>query len=183
MSEALFTSTHSALAFAFNYSERRGVPNLLQRLGDQHRDAGRGLAGLDGAGQAGMIRREVQQLSLLERAVVIAKFSRPKLCLHCNSLMDSSERAEALEALAQHALTALKDEIPNLPLRRGLVRKHFGDRIGMAELAKKCGVHQNTVTNHRRKIEKLLNQLERQAMSKLDEALVDILPADSEMAA
>lgn len=180
---SLFTSTHSALAFAFNYSERRGVPNLLQRLGDQHRDEGRGLSGLDGAGQAGMIRREVQQLTVLERSVVIAKFARPKLCLHCNSLVDSSERTEALEALAHYSLTALKGEIPNLALRRGLVRKHFGDRIGMAELAKKCGVHQNTATNHRRKIEKLLGQLEHQAMSKLDEALADILAVDSEMAA
>lgn len=179
---ALFTSTHSALAFAFNYSERQGMPNLLQRLADKDREPGKGLTGLDGAGQAGMIKREVSELPTLQRAVIVAKFARPKPCPHCQSLVDASERKEAIEALAQHVQGVLVGDLPNLVLRRQLVRKHFGDRIGMAELAKKCGVHQNTASNHGRKVKRVLAQLEREALQALDECLKSVVgsPEDIE---
>lgn len=174
---SLFTSTHSALAFAFNYSDRQGVPNLLQLLADRDRlqQPGRGLVGLDGAGQAGMILREVGHLPALQRAVIICKFSKPKPCAHCGSLVDTSERIQAIEALAQHTLTVLTGERPNLALRRGLVRRHFGDRIAMADLAKRCGVHQNTATNHGRKVSKEMQRLEHMALRELDGQLAGVV--------
>lgn len=177
---SLFTSTHSALAFAFNHTERQGVPNLLQRLADRDREPGRGLVGLDGAAQAGMILREVHQLSALQRAVIICKFSRPKPCGHCGTLVDTSERIQAVEALAQHTLSVLAAERPNLALRRGLVRRHFGQKIAMQDLAKQCGVHQNTASNHGRKVQKLLKALEHDALRLLDEKLSSVVSSSDE---
>lgn len=173
--DPLFSSTHAALSFAFNYSERQSAPSILGRLSDKPRDIGKGLSGLDGAAQAGMIRREVLQLDALQRAVVVCKFARPKECAHCRSLVDSNERIEAIEALTQHVQDTLQGDRPHLILRRWLVRKYFGERIGMAELAKKCGVHQNTASNHFRKVKAELDRIERQALRGLDESLKSIV--------
>jgi len=180
---SLFTSTHSALAFAFNHSERQGVPNLLQRMADRDREPGRGLVGLDGAAQAGMILREVFQLPALQRAVIICKFARPKPCGHCGTLVDTSERVQAIEALAQHTLSVLAAERPNLALRRALVRRHFGQKVSMQDLAKQCGVHQNTATNHWRKVQKLLKALEHEALRCLDDVLSSVVATEDEQSA
>ncbi len=176
MDEPIFNSVHAALTFAFSYQERQGRPNMLGSMSEKERPrSGRGLTGTDGAAQAGMIRREVEQLKPLQRAVIVAKFSRPVACPHCSSPADSQERKEAIEALAHHTLDVLKGERPNLALRRGLVRSQFGARIKMQDLAKECGVHQNTVTNHAKKVHDRLKELERAALMRLDETLAGIV--------
>jgi hypothetical protein len=180
MTEPLFASTHGALAFAFSYSERNGRPNLLGRLSEKIRPrTGRGLVGLDGAAMAGMIQRHVfEDLGELQRAVVIGKFSRPTPCKACGAFHDTTQRIEAIEQLAQFTLTKMQLDRPNLALRRGLVRRNLGDKIRMKELAQTCGVHQNTATNHDKKVHEILRGLEREAMRALDEALRPIVAQD-----
>lgn len=173
MTDPLFASTHSALAFAFSHSERGGRPNLLGRMSEKLRPRnGRGLAGLDGAAMAGMILRHVnEELSDLQRAVIVGKFSRQTPCRNCGAFHDPQVRIEAIEALAQHTLTKMQLDRPNIALRRGLVRRQLGDKINMRDLAKTCGVHQNTATNHDKKVHEILRGLEREAMRRLDEGL------------
>lgn len=174
--QPIFSSTHAALSFAFGYSERAGRPNMLGVLSSKELPrSGRGLGGIDGAAQSGMIRREIEDLKPLQRAVVICKFSHPSRCPHCHSFMDSNERKEAIEALAQHTLEVLKGERPNLALRRGIVRAQFGERVKFADLARTCGVSQNTVTNHSKKVREALSQLEKAAFARLDEALAPMV--------
>jgi hypothetical protein len=64
--EPLFQNVGSALAFAFNYSAQfpqTAIGKMMREaLGRGSRPQGRGLAGLDGAGQAGMMLAEVDRL-------------------------------------------------------------------------------------------------------------------------
>lgn len=64
--EPLFQNVGSALAFAFNYSAQfpqTAIGKMMREaLGRGRRPQGHGLAGLDGAGQAGMILAEVDRL-------------------------------------------------------------------------------------------------------------------------
>jgi len=174
-SEPLFASTHAALSFAFGYSERAGRPNLLGILSSREYVPGHGLNGLDGAAQSGMIRHQVEALKPLQRAVIVCKFSRPTHCPNCHSLVDSSERTESIETLVHHTLDVLKGERPNLALRRGLVRAEYGERIRFVDLARTCGVSQNTVTNHAKKVHQALRSLEKAALARLDEALASMV--------
>ena len=70
MNDALFRSAHQALSFAFTYSEtQHGTAAAAERqiaLAARERyervaGSGRGLKGLDGAAQAGMIRSMVER--------------------------------------------------------------------------------------------------------------------------
>jgi hypothetical protein len=177
MSEPLFNSTHAALAFAFSYSERNGRPNMLGSMSEKLRPrTGRGLVGLDGAAMAGMILRHVlADLSELQSAVIVGKFSRPTPCRSCGSFHDTTDRIEAVERLAQYTLTKMQLDRPNLALRRGLVRRYLGDRVKMRDLAQTCGVHQNTASNHDKKVQEILRGIEREAMRALDEGLRELV--------
>ena len=77
MDEPLFESTRNAIKFAFGYSTEQYGESVLGKL--QRRDAGsgKGLVGMDGAGQAGMVLAEVWRLKPLERAAMDGKAGDP----------------------------------------------------------------------------------------------------------
>jgi len=177
VTDPLFRSVHSALAFAFGHQGLNGKATILGRLSSKELPGeGRGLSGLDGAAMAGMIQRHVfEDLGELQRSVVIAKFSAPSACPTCGNTHDTSQRVEAIEKLAHHTLAEMVRERPSLALRRALVRRYFGERIHMQDLAKRTGVHQNTATNQARKVHRILQKLEREAMHMLDESLCEIV--------
>src|SRR5574337_1924850 len=107
--DALFPSTHNALRFAFEFSpEQYGegtLAGLLRRatvLG-----SGKGLVGLDGAAQAGMILADVWRLPALERHAIIARYGQGrKACRCCGSLGMSDEWKLAVEGIAAWAVPA-----------------------------------------------------------------------------
>lgn len=55
-----FTRAHAALVFALNFASDCYDRPVMNRLADGPRAAGKGLAGLDGAAQAGMVRAEAE---------------------------------------------------------------------------------------------------------------------------
>lgn len=69
----LFKDAHEALTFAFNFSHQQYPRSPMFRAILQSR-GGRGLGGLDGAAQAGMIKQEVSLLKPLERAYIVARY-------------------------------------------------------------------------------------------------------------
>ncbi len=184
MSDPLFASTYEALAFAFSYSEQSGRPNMLGSMSEKLRPrTGRGLVGLDGAATAGMILRHVrEELSDLQRAVIVGKFSRPTACRSCGTMHDNTERIEAIEVLAQYTLTKMQLDRPNLALRRGLVRRALGDHAKIKYLAQTCGVHQNTASNHDRKVQEIVRAIHGEAIRILDEGLRRLINAEEEHA-
>ena len=73
--EPLFINAHSALVFAFNFSGQCYDRPMMNRMAAPSVGTGKGLVGLDGAAQAGMIRGEVKSLGKLAEAILIARFA------------------------------------------------------------------------------------------------------------
>ncbi|MBN3851994.1 DNA-binding protein [Paraburkholderia sp. Ac-20340] len=151
--EKLFRTPQDALVFAFNYSMQRQDRSLVDRMAAPSPRTGKGLSGNDGAGQAGMIRRELEQLSELDRAVLAARFapkSWPCACGSdcCSGHMPNPEYVAAIRTLEQAALAKLAGHLSHYRLRRRLVEKAMGVKVEISTLAKECGVSENTASAH-----------------------------------
>ena len=73
--EILFNSAHGALVFAFNFSGQAYDRPMMNRLATPSVGTGKGLVGLDGAGQSGFIRAEVKAMGKLSEAIIIARIA------------------------------------------------------------------------------------------------------------
>ena len=70
-----FDSYIDALIFAFNASSENYDRPYMNRVAAPAVGSGRGLGGLDGAAQAGMIRAEVRDLGRMREAILLARFA------------------------------------------------------------------------------------------------------------
>lgn len=69
-----FKSAFDAVRFALAYSTQQyGETMMAKRLRGESLGSGMGLVGVDGAGQAGMIRRELETLPELHMSVIVAR--------------------------------------------------------------------------------------------------------------
>lgn len=159
--ESLFTSAHSALVFAFNFSGQSYDRPMMNRLADEPRPAGKGLSGLDGAGQAGMIRSEVKAMGKLAEAILIARIaprSSPCQCRAacCSGQKPNKEWTDAIATLSDHVrTTALAGCIANGLMRREYVVRYFSkkeERVSLEALAEKHDIARNTVSAHAGKV-------------------------------
>ena len=73
--DAIFDSTRSALVFAFGFRTQQYGETPLAKLQRHRLGSGRGLVGMDGAGQAGMVLAQIDRLGPTDRAVIIARFA------------------------------------------------------------------------------------------------------------
>jgi hypothetical protein len=159
--EKLFRTPQAALVFAFNYAMQQQDRPLADRLASPAARTGKGLSGNDGAGQAGMIRREMEALSADEQAALVARFAPKSLPCSCRSPCCAGSRINqewnaAIRTLEQGALRALAGHVSHQRLRRKLVEEIFGVKIVLKDLAEACGVHPNTASAHRKIIRKWL---------------------------
>ncbi|WP_439893219.1 hypothetical protein ACS7SF_25345 (plasmid) [Ralstonia sp. 25C] len=104
--EPIFESTENARRYAFSFSTQQYGKSAMARLYAPP-GSGRGLGGLDGAGQAGMIRASVEKLSPAQQRVLAVRFAPAELsfaCGHacCSGHAPNREWAAALEWLADH---------------------------------------------------------------------------------
>ncbi|CAG9256217.1 hypothetical protein [Paraburkholderia caribensis] len=151
--ETLFRTPQDALIFAFNYSMQRGDRSLVDRMASPAARTGKGLSGNDGAGQAGMIRCELEQLTDIERAVLVARFaprSWPCACGRacCSGYTPNPEYQQAISLLTQAAMSVLAGRVVHYQLRRALVEKAAGMKVEITTLAKKCEVNEKTADAH-----------------------------------
>lgn len=168
----LFASTFEALIFAFNYADQQYARSPMAQL-YRTPGSGRGLVGVDGAGEAGMIMAEVMRLDPLERDALCVRFTRVRSECHCcGNETDKPQVREALGRLEQYAANSTANT-SSLSLIRALVRDHYGlSPIGTARLAaEQHQVHRNTVTNHSGNVKRALRMLERRAERKIDRLL------------
>lgn len=121
---------------------------------------------LEDAGTAGIIfleeqRRcnsvyvELTQLTVVERAVVTARFaprSYPCSCGRrcCSGYTPNPEWEEAIRDLTQAALTPLAGHLSHYLVRRKLVEEVFGVKVKLEQLAERASVNKNTITAHRK---------------------------------
>lgn len=175
--EPVFQSAHGALMFAMNFSHGSLKKSFLAMATGTARP-GRGLAGLDGAAQAGMILAELLPLSEVFRTMLIARFAPRRSECACRSTCCSGYRenqdwSEAVAYLAQYALTqGLTGTISHLRLRQTLVRRFFGVKEGsLIAVAQACGIHRNTAGEYNKAVFEHFRTKEALAMESIDDRL------------
>lgn len=157
LEDPLFDSTWAALAFAFRYSTQQYQPTPMARLMRGSIGSGKGLHGLDGAAQAGIIRAQVQELREFERCAVIARFALADL-----------EKIEAMMILVPPAAAALGTGVHNRRMVDNLVQRYFGQRCNLKDLASTHDVHPDTMTQRWACIKRLLTELERRGIDQVE---------------
>lgn len=157
----MFQSAHAALTFAFNFSGQSYDRPMMNRLGAPAQGSGKGLVGLDGAGQAGMIRAEVQSLGRLAEAILIARIAPRTTPCSCRSVCCSGHKpnrewTSAIAVLADHIrVSVFAGCVVNGLMRREYLVRYFArkeDRVGIEDLAEKHDVARNTVSAHNAKV-------------------------------
>jgi len=167
---ALFRTADAALAFAFNFkhgqTKRSGLAVMMGGGGGN----GRGLGGLDGAGQAGMIEGEVERLDPSIRSrILIARFAPRVLPCACKAACCSGWRSNRDWLLAVSDIVALVREAAlagctvNFTLRYAIVQRYFGVRRSLVDAATAADVDRHTASAHAGKVIGYLREEERQA--------------------
>lgn len=164
----LFPSAHAALTFALNYSMQQYNRPLMNRVASGELtagmapDGGKGLSGLDGAGQAGMIRAELARLKPIEQAVLVAHAAPsqiPCACgiACCSGWKTNPEWQDAMSVLTTAAASgALSGCVSNGRLRSALIQRLFGAKVTLAELAERYDVDDKTASAHQAKLKRWL---------------------------
>lgn len=150
MEERLFSSAHAALTFAFNYSAQAVERPMMARMADKGGGTGKGLGGLDGAGQAGMILSKVATLSRLHQAILRARFGeRVANCPCCGSPADDHDWLAAIRVISDHAVAdALSSHVTSRILRDAIIARYFGKKLLLQDAAKRANVSPATASNH-----------------------------------
>ena len=169
--DALFASTHNALRFAFEFSpEQYGegtLAGLLKRAAGL--GSGKGLVGLDGAAQAGLILAEVWRLPALERHAIIARYGQRRIsCRCCGSLGMSDEWKLAVEGIAAWAVPT---GLSNHRARREIVGRFFTRSGTVKEIAERYGLERKRLGEQVAAMEKRIKDLEARAQSSMDDVL------------
>lgn len=168
--EAIFETARSAVVFALGFSSEQYGQSPLAKLQRGCIGAGKGLVGMDGAGQAGMVLAEIARLDGAQRSAIIARFSpRFEICPCCGGQKPLEQWQTAVEHLAWVCVPA---GVSNHRVRRGLVAKFFGaSGIDFVSLGEQCNVHRKTVAAHYQVISKKLQEVEASAQTALYAAL------------
>lgn len=166
--EPIFESVHQALLFAYTFSAcqyaqsavaERQILALGRQRYEQIRHISRGLGGLDGAAQAGMVKRQVDQLPAQQRFAIEARFA----------VLDHKLRRQAMRALVL-GVRQTKHPI-ELRFTAHLVQQHFGASVNLRALARQLRLGEATAYRRAKQIREHLDRLDEQAFVRLDEQL------------
>lgn len=167
--QALFASAHAALVFAFEHSAQTYDRPVMNRMAAPAFGSGKGLGGLDGSAQAGMIRREVRDFGRLGEALLIGRHApqyAPCSCRApcCSGKRPNHEWLDAVAFLADHLrTTALADCSTTSLMRRAYVARYFtpkSGRLSIEELSEQFEKDRHTVSAHYGRVAKLLGGVE-----------------------
>ena len=168
---ALFRSAHEALTFAFRYAHDQSPRTPMTRMMQGGSiGSGKGLIGLDGAGQAGMILAALVHLNPEQRHVLVVRYGDLKEpCQCCGMMAPTRAWAESQDALS-HC-----EELADLPrvIRHAVVEKVICRRKGLrvASLASGYEVHERTVQRRLRDFKQRIGKVENTALAWMDEHL------------
>jgi hypothetical protein len=185
--DELFPSPHAALKFAFNFTHgtlKRPSINVLAGKGGG--PIGRGLVGLDGAAQAGMVRAELEALAapdhegrarpalaLVRRNIITARFapeSEPCSCRSpcCRGVRDAGEWRAAIVLLVEFVLLeGLGGTKSHYRLRQAVVHRYFGRHESLIAIAETCHVNRDTASELNKRVVERFRSEERQAMDEI----------------
>jgi hypothetical protein len=154
MNEPLFKTAHQALSFAYNFSESTLNRPIMNRMADKYKRTGKGLSGMDAAGQAAFILRPLKNMPRLHQMVLIARFApHGSECPCCGGPVRSLIWMGAIREISDAAVTqALTGHITMRALRDGIVMRYFGEEIRLGKLAKAAEVAPNTASKQNSEI-------------------------------
>lgn len=162
--DPVFKSAHEALTFAFRFAGQQSPKTPMSvMMQTSHLGSGRGLSGLDGAGQAGMVLAALKHLKDDERHVLIARYGdvrRPCPC--CGQPAPDQVWAEAVEALS------LCDELHDLPkaVRHAAIEKSVCRRkLRFGEYVTEYGLSERTLRDKVRKVKDRYAKVENAALA------------------
>lgn len=160
---ALFRSAHAALVFALHYSMQQYDRPLMNRVAaGPAKEEGKGLSGLDGAAQAGMIRAELARLAPLHQAVLVANIAPQQVPCECRAACcggwkTNPEWSDAISELTTvAAAAALAGCVSNGRLRSALIQRLLGAKATLADLAARHDVDEKTAGAHSAKLKRWL---------------------------
>lgn len=158
--EPLFRSAHDALKFAFLFSGQQYPLTIMAKMMRGIVGSGKGLVGLDGALQAGLICLMVKELPVARQDALVARYA-----------VDSDPRwIDAVRRLAVEP-TVAPSGVSNRLERQALVARYFGAKVNIGEVAEKVGVDRRTVGNHQRAMRDKLRILEELAYGELTDIM------------
>lgn len=175
--EPLFVTTRGALWFAHNFTHGSLKKSAMAAMIPDGEPAGKGLGGLDGAAQAGMILAEVSTLSPLGQNLTMARYAPRKALCKCGShcctgFKPNRQWSEAIDWLANHVHAAVQVGVfSHYHLRRALVMRYFGEESNFRDIAAKCGVNKDTASHYNQKISAYLSAQEAKIEQQADELL------------
>ncbi|WP_338847918.1 hypothetical protein V8J88_03915 [Massilia sp. W12] len=181
MEAALFESAHSALVFAHHYQP--GEKTVLGRLaGPSGGGSGRGLGGLDGSAQAGMILRELGELSELYQALLIARTAPAWDICPCSRPCCSGRKANpvwvaAIGILSREAKLILGGAHASFAVRAACVKRHLlrkNERTPVDAMAAEYEINRQTMGKYVTAISKWLTNKEKDALTQFDTVLREL---------
>ena len=133
--EYLFESLHQALMFAYRYNGQQYSPSLMAQMMRGSVAGGKGLGGLDGAAQAGIIRGWLEgNLTKHESHMIIASYAR-----------DEIERLQSMMYFTPAVIACLPTGMHSRRAADVLIQKWFGERLSLDKASQEIGAHRNTV--------------------------------------
>jgi hypothetical protein len=146
----LFRSSHDALRFAYLFNAQQYAMTPMAKLMGG-RGSGKGLVGVDGAAQAGMILGRVSQLPKIERYVIVARYSLGK------------EGVEAKMELILPVVASMPTGMVHRRMIDHLIQRYFGEKVLLGQLAGMFDVNPDTVTAKWRQVRDRLREIESRA--------------------
>jgi hypothetical protein len=170
--DGIFKSAHEAIVFACNYtSQQYAMSPMAKLLQRGAHGSGRGLIGLDGAAQSGMVFAELASLDYAQMLTLIAKNSPRKERCECKHPCCSGWKAnpiyrDAVSQLTELVMPALGSAFSYRRHRHAIVDKYFGEKHDIKAIAEDLGVPPRTADRHASAIRKFLKDLEKDAWTK-----------------
>jgi hypothetical protein len=177
--EGIFKSAQEAVVFACNYADQQyamsPMAKILQR--GAH-GSGRGLIGLDGAAQSGMVLAELQRLDYWHMLVLVARSAPRREQCSCNHACCSGWKAnplyqDAVSQLSDLVVAGLGGAVTLRRFRIAVIARHFGEKLKVRDIAEDLGIPPRTAERHASAITAYLKDVEKTAWSSLYAQLDD----------
>lgn len=159
--EPRFRDAFDAVRFALCYSSQQyGTTPLAKRVDETPIGRGMGLVGMDGAAQAGLIRRHMEALPEVHLAALVARAAPRSLPCTCGApcclgTTPNPEWRAAVEWLTD-ASAAYAATLSHRQARRAIIEKVFGAGNSLADIAARCDVPGHTISRNAASIRRWL---------------------------
>ncbi|POR54560.1 hypothetical protein B0G62_102168 [Paraburkholderia eburnea] len=180
INNGIFHSAQEAIAFACNYSSQQyAMSPMAKLLQGPSRGSGRGLVGLDGAGQAGMVFAELARIDYWQlAALVTGRLPHSERCdcqrACCRGWRLNPMFEEAVNQLADHVALTLTPVPPVKEFRIAVIMKYFGEKADPLDTAKHLGIPKNAAERHITNIRRTIRELEKNGITALSARLDEI---------